>query len=496
MVTLHLGRPPHTRTITLAPAAVLAPLGLLLAAGIGLAQGRFQSTLLPIVIVAALAAASWIALVLAKPQSALLVYTLLAVNLNSFDLPLTLGGVRVSLDILLMSLLIVGVLLRLVTRRGSSQSLPITASYLVFLAVPIITLLWSPVKVESLRGIFRFVGYLALVWLIADVVRTPAQVRRMTAAIILSALVPIVSGFYQALTGSGQVIWAGAEFNRIYGLAGGPFTLAFYLVMTTPLALIFFLEGRTREEANAVEAGSSWHFNRMGLAVLLGMILLALVLTFIRGAWIAFVVSLLALGILRGSLRYRQLLLTIPAAVGLILLTFTPVLNRLTQVTAADSTLYGRLAVWRLAWDWLSASPLNLLAGLGMKAFEYYYILLAGPTTAGLYWRRESFLIGNRPHNEILGFMLDVGLIGTLAFVLTLFILIRLALRVYRRAPELPLRLIGLAFVIGSTGLLVGAMGDNVFSQPSVAVYFWIMAGLVIAIDRHMMPSAAEPPPP
>ena len=52
-----------------------------------------------------------------------------------------------------------------------------------------------------------------------------------------------------------------------------------------------------------------------------------------------------------------------------------------------------------------------------MKSFEYYYILLAGPTTAGLYWRRESFLVGNRPHNELLGFMLDVGLIGTVALL-------------------------------------------------------------------------------
>ena len=49
-----------------------------------------------------------------------------------------------------------------------------------------------------------------------------------------------------------------------------------------------------------------------------------------------------------------------------------------------------------------------------------------------------------------------------------------------------------MAFLIGS-GLLVGAMGDNVFSQSSVAVYFWIMAGLVMAIDRHMLPNSEAP---
>ena len=66
----------------------------------------------------------------------------------------------------------------------------------------------------------------------------------------------------------------------------------------------------------------------------------------------------------------------------------------------------------------------------------------------------------------------------------------RLAWRIYRSARDQDLRLVALAFLIGFAGLLVGAIADNVFSQPSVAVYFWIMAGLIMAIDRHMMSDA------
>lgn len=488
--SVQLGRPPHSKTISVKPARLLVPLGLLLTAVIGLLQGTWQSTTLAVLLVGGGLAVAWLLLILVRPEAALLFYALFAVNLNSIDLPLPLGGVRVSPDILLVSLLIGGALLRLFTDRRTSGSLPITVPYLIFLAVPIITLLWSPVRVESLRGIFRFVGYLALMWLIVDTIRSKAQVRRMVVAIILSTILPVLSGFYQAITGSGQLIWAGALLNRIYGFAGGPFTLAFYLVMVTPLILIFFLE--TRRADNDPAAAGDWHFNRFGLALLLMLIVSALLLTFIRGAWIAMVVSLLALGILHGGWRYRQLVASIPAAVGVVLLTFTPAMERLQQVADPTSTLFGRVAVWRLAVDWLLASPLNFLAGVGMKAFEYYYVLLAGPTTAGLYWRRESFLIGNRPHNEVLGFLLDVGLIGTLALLAVLFILARLALRVYHRSSDRELRFTALAFLIGLIGLAVGAMGDNVFSQPAVAVYFWIMAGLVMAIDRHLLPSAAE----
>lgn len=488
MFSLHIGRPPHHKTLSIRPAWLLAPLGLAAAALIGLFQGAFQSTTLALALVGIGLALLWLALVLVKPEAALLIYTLLAVNLNSFDLPLPVGGTRVSPDIVLVSLLMLGMILRMLTLRRSLTILPILAPYLVFLAVPLITLLWTPTPLESVRGLFRFIGYLALMWLIVDVIVSKAQVRRMVLVLILSTLIPIISGFYQAITGSGQFIWAGAGFNRIYGFAGGPFTLAFYLVMIMPLVLIFLLEQRQGQDQDAPTG--QWRFNRLGLGLLLGLIGVALVLTFIRGAWIAVVASLLLLGLARGSLRYRQLLLTIPAAAGVVLLTFTPALERLQQVTDPTSTLFGRLEVWRLAVDWLLASPLNLLAGVGMKAFEYYYVLLAGPTTAGLYWRRESFLIGNRPHNELLGFMLDVGLIGVVALLVVFFTLGRLAWRIYRNAQDRDLRLVALAFLIGFAGLLVGAVADNVFSQPSVAVYFWIMAGLVMAIDRHMMRDA------
>lgn len=501
MITLHLGRPPRSKTILLHPAWLIAPAGLLACVLIGLLQGTTQSVQLALLLAGSGLALLWVGLVAIKPEPALLLYTVLAINLNSIELPLPLGGLRVSPDIVLTSLLIVGVLLRVLTTRGTVGLLPISMPYLIFLAVPVVTLLWSPTTVESLRGIFRFVGYYALMWLIVDAIRTRRQVRHMVVALIVSLVIPIVTGFYQAATGGGQVLWAGALLNRIYGFAGGPFTLAYYLILLIPLLLVFFLVEREPKEAipgmrSLVESqpdqnAGVWQFSRFWLGLLLVAAVAALGMTFIRGAWFALVVSLIILGLARGSVRFRQLVFTIPVLVVVVLVTFSPVLNRLAEVADPNSTFFGRMEIWKLAWDWITSSPLTLLAGVGMKAFEYYYILMAGPTTEGLYWRRESFLVGNRPHNELLGFTLDVGLIGTIAFIAVLVILIRLAVRVYRGSPDPSLRLVVLAFAIGATGLFVGAMGDNVFSQPSVAVYFWIVAGLVMAISRHMLP---EPP--
>ena len=488
MINQRLGRLSAPRTAQLNPAWWLVPLGVAGCLLIGLVMGVMQSPMLAAVMLGAGAAVVWVALVVARPEWALVIYTVLAVNLNSIDLPAP-GGVRISPDILLTSLLIVGVALRALTLRRPVFSLPITAPYLIFLAVPIVTLIWSPTPVESLKGIFRFISYYAIMWLIVDVIRTNGQLRHMVIALLLAPIIPIVTSFMQAVTGSGQTIWAGELFNRVYGLAGGPFTLAYFLVLLVPLALVFFLE------SSPEEGKSIWHFRKGLLALLIVGAGAALLLTFIRGAWFALVVGVLLLGMLRGSLRYRQLLLTIPLIAGGVLVAFSPALDRLEQVADPTSTLFGRIEVWKLAADWITTSPLVFLSGLGMKAFEYFYILQAAPRVAGLYWRRESFLIGNRPHNEILGFWLDVGLIGLVAFIAVLVIVIRQAWRIFRGSEDQPLRLFALAFIVGAAGIIFGAMGDNVFSQPSVASYFWIMAGLIMAITKHMMPAsdAASP---
>ena len=248
MITLHLGRPPRSKTILLHPAWLIVPAGLIACVLIGLMQGSLQSVQLAMLLLGLGLAVLWIGLVAVRPEAALLLYAVFAVNLNSVDLPLSIGGLRLSPDIVLTTLLIVGTLLRLLTTRRSAGALPITLPYLLFLAVPMVTLLWSPTKVESLRGIFRFIGYYALMWLIVDAIRTRQQVRRMVVALIVSLVIPIGTGFFQAATGGGQVLWAGALMNRIYGFAGGPFTLAYYLVMLIPLLLVFFLVERDQDD--------------------------------------------------------------------------------------------------------------------------------------------------------------------------------------------------------------------------------------------------------
>ena len=82
-----LGRRSSPRSERLNPGWWLAPLGLLGCLLIGLVMGVMQSPMLAAVMLGSGIAIAWVALVVARPEWALVIYTVLAVNLNSVDLP-------------------------------------------------------------------------------------------------------------------------------------------------------------------------------------------------------------------------------------------------------------------------------------------------------------------------------------------------------------------------------------------------------------------------
>ncbi|MCB0228346.1 MAG: hypothetical protein KDH90_04305, partial [Anaerolineae bacterium] len=189
MINQRIGRPSTPRADRRNPAWWIVPLGLAGCLLIGFVMGVRQSPMMAAAMLGAGISVAWVALVVARPEFALLIYTVLAVNLNSIDLPVP-GGVRLSPDILLTSLLIVGVALRALTMRRPVFSLPITAPYLIFLAVPMVTMIWSPTPVESMKGIFRFISYYAIMWLIVDVIQSKEQLRHMVVALLLAPIIP------------------------------------------------------------------------------------------------------------------------------------------------------------------------------------------------------------------------------------------------------------------------------------------------------------------
>jgi O-antigen ligase len=194
------------------------------------------------------------------------------------------------------------------------------------------------------------------------------------------------------------------EVTRVAGLLTHPNSLAGFLVLALPLALISFERGR--------KFWNAW----VGFTVLTSVI--ALAVTFSRNGYLAFIAGLLTLTILylRRTRRRAVLLvlaLGLPVLLGIALAAKPEILGRLLSIQyyQYDVSTLSRFFLWKGGVEAIARNPL-LGAGIGNFFFEPYSL---GYTTA---------------HNLYIQTFVELGLLG---FVGVIWFLVRI-LRNLRRA--------------------------------------------------------------
>jgi O-antigen ligase len=195
--------------------------------------------------------------------------------------------------------------------------------------------------------------------------------------------------------------------RRARAFYGSPNNLALYMERLLPLGIALAAWGCTR-----------WRRWLYGLGAL--PVLVALVLTFSRGAWLLGVpAGLLALAWLRGGrMRTVVLVLLVIALLALIPLARTPRFAGLLDPTSGTTFL--RISLWQASWDMARDHP---LLGVGLDNFLYYYRDYIQPGA-----EVDRYL--SHPHNIALDFWLRLG-VGGLALLVALLLA---GLRGLRRA--------------------------------------------------------------
>lgn len=208
------------------------------------------------------------------------------------------------------------------------------------------------------------------------------------------------------------------------------------------------------------------------------IVLLALILAYSRGAWVASTAGLLAV---LAAVRPWGRWLAAAALAGVLLLAVAAG----PRLAAALSTGHGgtvskRVTIWSAAGRMVRGHP---LLGIGPDNFQHYY----APTRAQDRWQHECPLglgfVGtnaggepclSHPHNEVLDFWLSTGVVGLLAFVWTEVIFWREAVRRLRDGD-------GDVLAFGAMGAMLAAiihgLVDNSYFLPDLAVLFWILCG-------------------
>lgn len=318
---------------------------------------------------------------------------------------------------------------------------PLTASLFVFIGAASLSLLNALSLGFALKELIKWGQLVLVMWLVIDLAgreRWPTVIGIVLGAAAVQALI----GIWQfGLRGEGpeHFLILGDRFYRAYGTFEQPNPYGGFIGLTLPLALGLTLGALSRwarplREAWQARSHDLWQparalFNRglaplMSLALLSGLLLAALLMSWSRGAWLGFgaagLVMLLAWprrawvgaalvigALLLGIAALRMNLL--PPAIAARLTGFTAFTQtfdvRGVDINSANYAVIERLAHWQAAQEMARYHP---FLGVGLGNYEPVY-----PAYALLNWPQPL----GHAHNIYLNLLAETGIIGLAAYL-------------------------------------------------------------------------------
>lgn len=407
--------------------------------------------------------------------------------------PLPVAGLPLdAADLVLAWVLIAWLAQGVAQRRIVVPHPPLLWPLLALLAALGLSLVGAPSYRDGLPELLKWVQVLALYLAVAAILPR-RRAGWLLGAILAAATAQALLGIYQFITQTGpEPFIVLGRFMRAYGAFRQPNPYAGYLGLIAPLAISLTLWAWTSGLRGGQKATLPL---RLALLAAAGLISLGLLLSWSRGAWLAFAVataavvlahtrkaapvvavlaagaavSLVALGaldLLPASLVAR--LADLPEYFGLIDVART-------EVTDANFAVIERLAHWQAALAMWSAHPW-LGVGVGNYAAAY----------AGYNLPRWYEPLGHA-HNVYLNFAAEAGLLGLLAYLWLWAASLWQALRTAATGDRL-VAAVGAGVLGALTAATVHNLFDNLWVQH-ITLNLALLLGLLAVLAA---PQAAQ----
>jgi O-antigen ligase len=333
-----------------------------------------------------------------------------------------------------------------VNRARLHRPSPVTWAALAFTAAAALSLPGSAAPSRGLLDLVRIAGAVLLLVVVEQVVRGDPARRRLLAALVASAAVPLAVLASQSLTGASAAVRG--DVSRFTGTFNHPNPFAAYL----GLLAVTFLAVRTA-------VGGRWSGLYTAAAVACGAGLLA---TYARGAWVGAVIGVVVVA----ALVDRRLLARLAVLVVAVVVLVPSVGARITDLEGERhlSGTAGNSLTWRLDyWGEVLDLAGNPVTGIGLTGVS------ARLTTAV------------PPHNDFLRVYVETGLMGLAAYGALLGAMGWVAWRAARRAPTRLGRAMGVAATGCVAAFLWLSVSSNLISQVVVLWYLWAPLGAAAA---------------
>lgn len=366
----------------------------------------------------------------------------------------SLGIFSVNLASLLAILTLIFAALVFLKNFKHIKKLPLLNSIAFFLVVTLLGIIYSVNPSMSLIEWVRLLSIFALFGLGYFLIKTSQDLVNLIKVVAFSILVPAILALYQFFTNTGISIPADDIYNRIYGTFAHPNLLAFYLLI--PIFLGVWLAFRKK----IGWPGPSW-------LILIILYFIVLVLTYTRGAWLAFMITLLIIGLI----RYRKLLVVSLGVIFIAYLIITPLQTRINDIIYPSS--YGSVE-WRynLWQDSLSYAKKKPILGYG-----------TGTSTEIIFEERGPELGSPHAHNDYLKILLENGAVGLLAYFLLIILVLYSLFKKHQKASGSSRDLVLVVMAL-SLGLFIMSFGDNVIRNTALQWTYWAIVGGVLAANK------------
>lgn len=341
----------------------------------------------------------------------------------------------------------------ILSKRTNLWKLSVVKAGAFFTVGCLLSLPFSQNFSNSLSELLELFSFMVLFLLIVDFIRCEKDVKKIVNCLLLSAVIPLAVGFFQILNNLDINIALEPSY-RIYSTLTHPNAYAFYLVIISVLAISLLLGVKSLAE-------KSKYF------ILLGFLVVCLIYTFTRSAWLglAFAVSIL------GILQHPRLLVFSPLIIGFLVFNLPLIFERFHPLFTPELQKYTSLA-WRIKL-WTSSIPYFLAHPVFGNGFGGY--IFVG------YEIDDWFAAA---HNDYLRILVETGIVGFLGFIWILMSLGWIGIKAFKNSAHPYYRNIAAGFIALLSAYMGMSFSDNLFNHGGIQWYFWAYAGVVTAIYR------------
>jgi putative inorganic carbon (HCO3(-)) transporter len=326
--------------------------------------------------------------------------------------------------------------------------------FVVFCALSILNS--GPYAAKSFWALFlKWLKYIGIFLLVQDALSEPKRIERAVSNILFVAGLIALDAILQRF--SGRDLMRGKELVQlINGMPAvtGPFNhyndLASYLIVVIALLIAILVSNRLTKLSQLT-------------LTLLGIFLGAsLILTFSRGAWIGFVLSLfLMLFLSRNYIKIIPLIV-----ISTLFLLFLPGVRERFAFTFQDTGDADRLIVWGAALRMISENP---FLGKGIGTFmDYFHAYVPN-------------LYVQYAHNCFLQIWAETGIFSLLSFLFFVGAILYKGAQGFKKTSS-PI-LLGL--ICALFGFLVHSFFDTQLYSLQLAYLFWVILGVTVAVTRQ-----------